>query len=253
MLVNIKHAQELANKLQSDCGSTLSILDDTMVGLHNALPLACVLSKAKLLQLRTGFAMLEFAHCGMSKITADCLLHCLNGLDVVSKHVEKFNLKCRSVCLDKGPSNASAERHMMNNRSQSWKALSLPCDVHIMATCFKKCFDGLFPEEVSGLIKTSLSVREGGKFFFFRAALAAEVRSRKLIFVAPLSPAAAQHKHELEYVVGPGSAIPEERVIKERMVAVLLIVLAGSQLAIFPRSRWTAPEDIDDGVIIADN
>eukprot|EP00971_Amphidinium_carterae_P329654 6462242-Amphidinium_carterae.2 len=211
MLVNIKDAvsspvfaKDLAMQQQGLDGNSLSLP-------IKQLALSSLTTKAKLLQVQSGFGfLLEISGCpifiygsmvkpvtAMAKNDATAILTELLKASDVSSAASHFQLLCRGVCLDKGPANMLCEKLLIGQRSGLWHALQLACDCHVIHTCFKKTY-ALVDTDISGLIAWALSIREGGKFALWRQALAQEILSRQVKFiVAPLAKAAQEYKSHM--------------------------------------------------------
>eukprot|EP00971_Amphidinium_carterae_P319128 6343160-Amphidinium_carterae.1 len=162
----------------------------------------------KLLQTQLGFALLVSSqqqmlaiigqtHCPlqvMQSTSAPCLEKCLNIVGAVSTASDGFKLKCRGAATDKAGSNLKAERHLAMARGQNWTNIHIMCELHIISTCFKKCFDGLMSKHVSGMVWTALCCRQGGGMVAMRMAIRSVIQARLQIKVGHLSESALAYK-----------------------------------------------------------
>ena len=275
--------------------------------LSGGVPTPAIATKTKLLQVRSGFSMLvkleassgaERApfHCyivgetacplqGMTRNNADTLLECLHRLQANTQAAASFPLKLRGVVLDEAKANLAAEQMLLQHRDPSWCPLTLPCDTHKASRCHSKSFDTLMPQDVSGLVRTALSLREGGKMALFRAALGREVRERLVILRGEASLDAQHHReHVLNLFVSTGPHALWRRVLllqvangdwrnagviehyvpscvdhfdEETICATversLVAALANGQPPVWPRHRWTGSDEAVDvlGIMFA--
>eukprot|EP00971_Amphidinium_carterae_P339880 6477934-Amphidinium_carterae.1 len=289
MLVSIKDTESSMALAKQLLDGTVPVEDNPLSLPLKQLVLPALASKAKLLQVKSSFGcvlnllgthVLIFGSLvkpvtAMAKNDANSLLAALHkDLDIssVDKH---FSLRCRGVCLDKAATNNLAEKVEVSQRDSVWQGLHVDCACHVLHTIFKKLFQ-LCPLDVTGLIQWALSIREGGKFAWWRQALADEIMGRDIKFVAkPLFGEAKTYKAELmhllysrdqkslvkltalemvmtgdwrnpnviEFAVAENEALPDKHHLKQLMVKVLLFCLANQQPIIFPRHRWTGAEE----------
>ena len=260
--------------------------------------LADLPTTAKLLQVRSGFAVaLEVLGqvmvfmgesfnplCVMQQNNAKVLKTCLDSLAAVSSSSCTFKLKIRNVTVDSAGANSAAELDMQAARGGEWQLLKLACNTHLISTCHRRSLDVLLAGEVSGLIRTSLSIREGCKMALWRACLSEEVRQRLVIRVGSPPPGAAERRAslmsihldqdkdalmralllegacngdwsntaEVEHWIPSSQRMPEKTEVLRLVCSSLLTGLAGTQPAVYPRHRWTgAPRAISDIALLA--
>eukprot|EP00971_Amphidinium_carterae_P106252 2104484-Amphidinium_carterae.2 len=250
---------------------------------------ARMVGKAKLLQTKSSYVMLMMAGhtavvlhgetlnpiANLSRTTSEVLQETLFRLSGVTEASSSFQLLCRSAVLDQAASNVVTEGSICSRRGSNWQGMVLPCQTHIISTSFKKTFQALFAEDVTGMIQYVLSVRETGKWALWRKCLIEEMRSRPVVVrTIALSEDAVLHKEllldvifarqraslkkivllkstfngdwrnieALEYVTADRHSISLVN-LRSQMESILLDTLGSSQPVLFPRHRWTGTED----------
>ena len=92
----------------------------------------------------------------MERGTAEVLKECLQRNAAVSPWIQAFRWRCRASCTDKAGYNLKADSSIARDRGTQWAALKFntDCEVHwqCTSTCFQKTYEGLLPDQVSGLI-----------------------------------------------------------------------------------------------------
>ena len=88
----------------------------------------------------------------MERGTAEVLKECLQRNAAVSPWIQAFRWRCRASCTDKAGYNLKADSSIARDRGNQWAALHTDCEVHCTSTCFQKTYEGLLPDQVSGLI-----------------------------------------------------------------------------------------------------
>ena len=164
---------------------------------------------AFLLALPTGFLGVIGQHIAplqsMVSTSAGVLTECLARNSGVSPYVERFSLKCRSICTDKAPSNTKAEQILKHKRSGKWMSCLMHCELHALAGVHKKTFETFFKKEITGLIRCSLSLRMQGPWLHFQSALLEVVESRVVVLVGRCPASAMIHKKRLLALCADGS------------------------------------------------
>ena len=206
----------------------------------------------------------------MQRNTGNCLSECLVQQSGVSHAADRWGLKLRAALADKAPSNRLAETLVGQARGPTWISSLFGCDVHAVAGCHAKVFEGLFPQDIAGMLRCSLSLRFHASWTAFRTALFTEINSRPLrvhrgrpplenkqfqraaldIFLPKTSKDTELTAHllsifngdwrqsTLEYYLEDSSLpMPTEEEVKQKMQKVLLATLVRSRPHIWPRSR----------------
>ena len=106
----------------------------------------------------------------LEKASGEVMSQALNLNMFLGDAPERFKQKLRLCTADKAGANVVAERRVMQGRSQAWKHLMFPCNVHIVATCHQRTFS-LVPEDIKGIIHFSLSLSHGAAMARFRRSL----------------------------------------------------------------------------------
>eukprot|EP00971_Amphidinium_carterae_P101796 2014786-Amphidinium_carterae.6 len=276
MLSTVKHAQNATQLALAHTGDLMSADQCLSIEqLQRALPTPKVVTSAKLLQMKSfgGFlidlmgrtvfirtcALDPFA--AMGKANAECLQRCLTRICSITSAASAFKFRLRTLALDQGSANVPAEASIKNLRSEcggAWHNAIFPCCAHIISGCFKRTFDGLMESSITGLIRTAMSILEGGKMMTFRKALLAELQSRPVKLIkAPLSAEAKKHfesdlhlacsgdirSYELEHVACAGQGVADVGFVRSLKETILVPILTQTQPGIFPRHRWTGSEE----------
>eukprot|EP00971_Amphidinium_carterae_P206033 4088861-Amphidinium_carterae.1 len=246
----------------------------------------------KLLQHQTGYAMLlrvvDKFFMFMSEVynpilampctTGEALKQTLDSSCSTSVAANRFSTRCRSAVVDKHGSNGLAERLILAKRP-GWESLQFHCGVHIVSTCHRRTYDVLFPNDISGLIRTSLSIKQFGKMTFWRQAMQEVISKRLVVLRGIAGMAAARRRQQLlqlhfgndkdglqralrlesvangdwtnakqvEHWIPLMAPEPDSKSLTDFVVSSLLQALASHQPRTYPRHRWTgAPEAISD-------
>eukprot|EP00971_Amphidinium_carterae_P341557 6480417-Amphidinium_carterae.1 len=157
---------------------------------------------AKILQARSAYGIMIstfglligltgkfFSHLqAMSKTTSDVLCECLARCSALSDFPDQCKLRLRSVCCDHAPSNLKGERELIGQRGSRWTSAVYGRAIHSIAGIYKKCFEGLVPEVVSGLLHFSLSLQTHDSWVVFRRCLCEELDSREVVVIHSAPP-----------------------------------------------------------------
>ena len=171
--------------------------------------------------------------------------------------------------IDKAGYNLLAEKKIVSDRSR-WSSLIQPCEVHGVARTFKRCFDGLMVEHVTGCLQVALAMRSS--MSTFRRCLQLEIRSKLKVLFGVCPQDAQDHREQcLSTFLTAGSkllwrrlmlsALPNgdwrnatqvevflplsmqgqvsEQQIAKTLEASLTSVIAGTKPHLYPRHRWT--------------
>ena len=117
-----------------------------------------------------GVTLLQALESTKSRVVAAALMQ----RSAVSRATRSFPFRLRSSCSDKASSNKVAERIVARTRG-GWSHSHNDCDVHIVSTCYGKCFGVSFAKEIQGLIHGAMSVRHGVYMAKLRQSLFEEV------------------------------------------------------------------------------
>ena len=117
-----------------------------------------------------GMTLLQALESTKSRVVVAALMQ----RSAVSQAARAFPFRVRSSCSDKASNNKLAERIIARTRS-GWSHNHNDCDVHIVSTCYGKCFEVSFATEIQGLLHTAMSVRHGTYMTKLRQALYEEV------------------------------------------------------------------------------
>lgn len=203
--------------------------------------------------------------------SAECLKRALLETSSVPVGSRAFPLKVRAATSDRLAANMKAERSLLVDRGEGWLGLHAACDVHRAAGSQTKAFH-LADDDISNMIRLSLSLRLSGNMRRFRACMVNLVRARLKIIQHPPSPEADEYRQfcfDLFLSRGPRAAqrrmdlwwwlngdwrdhsciqhYPRrsggERLsrdaIAKRLTHILVSALAGKAPSTFPRHRWT--------------
>ena len=206
--------------------------------------------------------------------SSQIMLEALSRVSYITYDIEQFKCKTRIVCCDQAPSNLRAEQSLIEERGPTWASCVLPCAVHITSACFQKTFD-LIPKFISGLLHTSLALRNGASMLQFRTCVRHQVRKRFCFVLGPLHEDAIQWKLALlkTFASNSGSATykavlllmvfngdwrNEEQVqhiptshkdtpdtaefVQDLMESAIIAVACATKPGLWPRSRWTGAE-----------
>eukprot|EP00971_Amphidinium_carterae_P345678 6486762-Amphidinium_carterae.1 len=117
----------------------------------------------------------------------------LSRLAGTSTYCESFNLKTRMCSMDKHAANLSSEASTMESRP-SWARLDNLCEIHTTARAFRKTFDGLVPQHISGILHIALALRVGAAMVVFRRCLGDEIKQKLKLYYGPAPEAARLHR-----------------------------------------------------------
>eukprot|EP00971_Amphidinium_carterae_P351803 6492285-Amphidinium_carterae.3 len=258
-----------------------------LADLASALPNMAFAAKAKLLQVTSLYGcLISEPSClvfgetldpleVLARTSAENIQAALNKTTGVSQSAEHFVLKVRSVAVDQARANQLCEDSMVQQRGPTWNSFVMPCTVHRISLCLRKTFESLLPDTVSGMVKTTLSILDGGKMSIFRRALQCVLQDRPIEVVQGGLPAEVCkrrsllmklfiHRHPqglsrqvmldgiangdwsrkdcLMHVVPSGKPVPSVSNLKTQFQLVLMKILAGSNPPLFPRHRWIGAE-----------
>ena len=130
----------------------------------------------------------------LERNTSEVLKQALTQNLGVSSWSRAFHAKSRLVCVDKAGSNAKAERGMLTDRQEGWSSGLFACEVHITSNIFKKTYQQLMPQHVTGMLRTALSLRSGAALGLFRRCLAATINQKLVLLAGSPARGALEHK-----------------------------------------------------------
>ena len=257
--------------------------------LQRGVSLPSLSSSAKLLQVKLGTGMLvkhddkilffqvdAYNHLpAMGRNSAEVLRQCLSDMAVVGEASTQFKHRCRAIVADQAKSNVLCEQGLLTDRGCVWSSLVQSCGVHNVSAVHNKVFEVLFPDAVTGLIRTSLAVRQGGKFPMFRQVVLEVVKDRLEVLRGACSTEARLAREELltlfvgqqkypwksflllntalngdwrvggtvQHYVPYGVEMPKKEHIEELISNALLLAVLTHQPTIWPRHRWTGSEE----------
>eukprot|EP00971_Amphidinium_carterae_P350149 6491405-Amphidinium_carterae.2 len=198
----------------------------------------------------------------------------LSRLAATSNHCESFNLKTRMCSMDKHAANLSSEASTISSRP-SWNRLDNLCEIHTTARAFRKTFDGLVPQHISGILHIALALRAGAAMVVFRRCLVTEIKEKLKVYYGPPPEAARLYREKLMSLFWTAgskllvhrmllSKLPngmwsesdevqlylplakqgqiDKAAVSKSIEAALMFVLTGTKPHLFPRHRWTGSD-----------
>eukprot|EP00971_Amphidinium_carterae_P147821 2930043-Amphidinium_carterae.5 len=207
----------------------------------------------------------------LEKNSAPVLAEALSRLCASSSQSESFRMKTRMSSMDKAAANVACESAFTSCRN-GWTSLQSFCEVHITARAFRKCFDQLMGDDISGIIHIALALRSGAAMINFRKCLVEEIRAKLKLYFGPVPSDAITYREKmLNLFLNSGSKILVNRMLLSKLpnglwsvrdevqvflplelqgqvskatvsksvVAALTYVLTGTKPHLFPRHRWT--------------
>eukprot|EP00959_Pyramimonas_sp_CCMP1952_P206233 4313074-Pyramimonas_sp.AAC.1 len=99
----------------------------------------------------------------MDRTTAECFKAACKITRAIGQPSRQFKMKVGLVVEDAAVSNLKAGRHILSDLQSDddgWLGLSIECQVHKTAGCFKKMF-GLVDNAIRGQIHWALSINYG--------------------------------------------------------------------------------------------
>eukprot|EP00971_Amphidinium_carterae_P133246 2638808-Amphidinium_carterae.1 len=210
----------------------------------------------------------------LSRCTGEVMHEALLRLSASSSAASRFRLPVRSSVTDRGSGNFIAEEQTTSLRGPSWRKLHVLCDVHRTSRAHSKVFEDLMGSEVTGLVRTALSLQLGTMMAYFRQALASTISGRVRIFVGHITEEALAYRHKvlelflepstsalsksvllinaangdwrrrdcIEYLVPADKPIPPLQETILQVQHALLSVLTASKPCTWPRHRWTGSD-----------
>eukprot|EP00971_Amphidinium_carterae_P351320 6492050-Amphidinium_carterae.2 len=212
----------------------------------------------------------------LQRTTAEVMLEAIQRQSFISRAVEQFKTKTRSVCCDAYAANFKAERCLAELRSNQWQSTLLTCGVHVTSRCLKRCLESLLPSHVKGLLHTSLALRNGVALTQFRECLRQQLRSKLQLSAGPIDDAAWEYKiqalklftaggkterldqqvllllafngdwrdtNHVTFIVGHAVNTPYlETSILAIMETILISVACSAKPPLWPRHRWIGAE-----------
>ena len=143
----------------------------------------------------------------MGRTSGEVLAECLARGSPNSQQADTWPLKCRAICADRAGFNRRGEEILSNVRAHSWQSCILPCDLHGVAGCHRRAFDGLLSRDITGMLRTSLSLRLHSSWSTFRLALSQVIAARLHIrFDHPPASAEEYKQHVLPLCLDGGAA-----------------------------------------------
>ena len=179
----------------------------------------------------------------------------------------------RLVTTDRASSNLLCETsYLKSPKLQGWLGIHHPCDIHVVAGIFSRVF-GLCDDDITGMVRHSLSLSASSDMNCFRRALRAEVRARGVRILRGASPiSATRHRnymlrvfarrghnilstrllcallpngdwraHEIQLYISDNSQLDPEHAL-QIVCNGLITALAGTMFEIYPRHRWTGSD-----------
>lgn len=212
----------------------------------------------------------------LQRTTGECLLAADRRREAMTPKAEVFQAKTRLATLDAYAANERVERAKQRERGENWRRMLLRCEVHQTAGAMKRFFalvDGL----TSGQIHFALSLRFCTNFSVFSEFLKEVVRRRiRIRRGTPPADAVAFRTQLLRLCLARGPKLLQRHVAlaclpngdwrlrdvvevhlpeavdvtKERIADLVAdavqVVLAGRQIKLYPRHRWTGIDDALD-------
>eukprot|EP00971_Amphidinium_carterae_P191683 3803512-Amphidinium_carterae.1 len=130
----------------------------------------------------------------MQNTTAEVVKACLLANGTSSLYSNQFKCRVKSSCADKAASNKKAMASIAQDRCPGWSSSHMDCEVHIVSTAMKRTFEGVVPEQVSGLLHCALSLRVPGALTVWRSCMRKVIRSSLVIMDGVPSLAARNFK-----------------------------------------------------------
>ena len=163
----------------------------------------------------------------MQRGTGEVLMQCAMASSGVSEMAGQFQICTRVACTDRNSANARAEEMVLDARGPAWNSMQCHCEVHKTANTLTRTLDHIIPDQIRGMLHTSLSLRRYASGMpQFRAALKAEINARLQILegATPAEALAYRERCIDLFVSGSGSLAR----------SVLLLRL--------PNGDWTDPQ-----------
>jgi len=209
----------------------------------------------------------------VERTTAKCLTAALTAGSFASVASRQFQHACRAATTDKASENILTEKGIA---AAYWNDMSIhnPCDVHTLARIFGKVFNEFVSDDITGMIRHSLSLNVASEMNAFRRALREEINSRRVRVVEgwassevrryrqlalrvfaghgrnliakrmllSLLPNGDWRQPDIELFVGPSSAVIDVAAAKTVIANGLITALAGSMYEVYPRHRWVGAD-----------
>lgn len=204
----------------------------------------------------------------LERNTGECMQEAELRRLIIAAHVEEFETKTRLSCFDKAGANARSDNSIVANRGEGWQRVGNPCEVHICSSnqgwTLRLC-----ERTISGQIHFALSVNFGVNLATWHRAVLDTIRARIHFTRTPPSEAAEKYRKALfRIVLSDGSRLLKKRLVlrtlpngdlrrrdilevyvpqgieineaelRESIAISTADVLAGSNLTVYPRSRW---------------
>eukprot|EP00971_Amphidinium_carterae_P178338 3537993-Amphidinium_carterae.1 len=240
----------------------------------------------KVLQVRPSFGMLLYVNGQYVTLYGDnlaplqllatghsaILQEALKRTCVTSSWANKFQLKCRVACMDRGSANAPAEKSLCQGRSEAWQNFICSCSAHATCNAMSHTVGSLMSTTITGLLATALSLRHGGALQAFRKCLTAEIQATLEIKRGSPGREAQEHKgkmmqlfmssaatslmdkallHKLPngdwrnptavefYVSAETTTLPDKHSVAIMLSTTLVSVMLSSKPKLFTQNRWT--------------
>ena len=244
-------------------------------------------SSTKIMQIESGVSMLvEFdgqfyslsttpvsGLAVVERTTARCLQAAVTRASIASSAAAaSFQHSCRTTTTDKASENILCEQSIAAHMFGT--AIHNHCDVHTLSRVFSQVFSACVPEDITGMIRFSLSLGVASQMNAFRRALREEIESRNIRVLAGVPTAEVRRYRELALrtFAGRGKNIIEKRMLlsllpngdwrsndievwtgsapanmgkaalQNMVVNGLVTALAGCMFEIYPRHRWTGAD-----------
>ena len=139
--------------------------------------------------------------------SGEALLPVLRSIPSPPAFATSFDHHWRVIECDEAGGNRRAEQLLSLERPKSWKTTTVLCTAHKVHACAERTWSlQPFPQIMSGLINTSLYLKNPGCMRLLREALEQQLREMPLdILRSPASSAAAaSHRSWLVQLLGPG-------------------------------------------------
>ena len=178
-------------------------------------------------------------HCLLKKCSDNSIVHIVGKVPVQLQAIDRTTTECTKRCLlnmeqvvpnfrslcsmfpwklllstsDRYSANQAAERSIQAD-DVTWSRCTLPCDVHKISQAHTKTSD-LMPEDISGVLSTSLSQRELGSAHTLRQILRKIFKERLMIvYGAPPSGDVAAYRQDLFDLTLPVSSGRSSKKVK---------------------------------------
>lgn len=128
----------------------------------------------------------------LERNTGECILGAEDRLTPGGSSCERFPVKTQVSCADGATYNARKTRGWLAER-RGWTGVGTTCEIHYVSGTFKRA-NGVYSDEVSGMIRCCLSLSDFAMLDRFRTSAANVLISTTVIVDGRLSPEAVEYR-----------------------------------------------------------